>query len=730
MKQILQNTRNGEVEVRDIPAPRAAKGCVLVRVATSLVSAGTERAASEFASKNLIQKAQARPDLVRDVVSKIRRDGIWSAVSAVRSRLDQPSVLGYSCAGTVVEAGEGVSDIRIGDRVACAGAGFAVHAEFVCVPRMLVARIASSAVDFESAAFTTVGAIAMHAVRTAEAKLGEVVAVIGLGLLGQLAVQILRAAGCTVIGLDLVQERAALAASMGATAATTLEEEYRDLCFRHSNGYGADSVLITAETSSSTPVNLASQIARDRGIVVAVGAVGMELERRRYYEKELDFRVSRSYGPGRYDSTFEQKGIDYPIGHVRWTETRNMEAFLQLLADEKVRVKPLITHRYDIVNAASAYELIAGKAQQSYLGVILQYPADQQLESRRFELIGPQSQASSENQIRVGLLGAGNFARGVLMPAMRQSGTVLTGVCSKNGVSAQSAAKKFGFAFCTTDEDQIYSDDSINAVVIATRHNLHAEQVIQALRSGKHVFCEKPLCLTEEELDEIHSAYASAASCRLMVGFNRRFAPMIQQMRALLSKSEGPFTMQYRVNAGPLPPDHWVSDPEQGGGRILSEMCHFVDLLSFICGSIPIAVQAKDVPSPSGQDITAIVEFQDGSIGTITYVCSGDRSFSKERIEVFGGGAVATLDDFRRLDLVRLGKKKTFYSRLRQDKGHKSEWRAFSGCIRSRGPAPIAFEEIVASTLATIRIAESLRTGLEQQIGGKQPIPLPVPLVS
>ncbi len=730
MKQILQNTRNGEVEVRDIPAPRAAKGCVLVRVATSLVSAGTERAASEFASKNLIQKAQARPDLVRDVVSKIRRDGIWSAVSAVRSRLDQPSVLGYSCAGTVVEAGEGVSDIRIGDRVACAGAGFAVHAEFVCVPRMLVARIASSAVDFESAAFTTVGAIAMHAVRTAEAKLGEVVAVIGLGLLGQLAVQILRAAGCTVIGLDLVQERAALAASMGATAATTLEEEYRDLCFRHSNGYGADSVLITAETSSSTPVNLAPQIARDRGIVVAVGAVGMELERRRYYEKELDFRVSRSYGPGRYDSTFEQKGIDYPIGHVRWTETRNMEAFLQLLADEKVRVKPLITHRYDIVNAASAYELIAGKAQQSYLGVILQYPADQQLESRRFELIGPQSQASSENQIRVGLLGAGNFARGVLMPAMRQSGTVLTGVCSKNGVSAQSAAKKFGFAFCTTDEDQIYSDDSINAVVIATRHNLHAEQVIQALRSGKHVFCEKPLCLTEEELDEIHSAYASAASCRLMVGFNRRFAPMIQQMRALLSKSEGPFTMQYRVNAGPLPPDHWVSDPEQGGGRILSEMCHFVDLLSFICGSIPIAVQAKDVPSPSGQDITAIVEFQDGSIGTITYVCSGDRSFSKERIEVFGGGAVATLDDFRRLDLVRLGKKKTFYSRLRQDKGHKSEWRAFSGCIRSRGPAPIAFEEIVASTLATIRIAESLRTGLEQQIGGKQPIPLPVPLVS
>ncbi len=730
MKQILQNARNGEIEVRDVPAPLAAKGCVLVRVAASLVSAGTERAAAEFASKNLIQKAQARPDLVRDVVSKIRREGLWSAVSAVRSRLDQPSALGYSCAGTVVEVGAGLSDIRVGDRVACAGAGFAVHAEFACVPRMLMARIASSAVDFESAAFTTVGAIAIHAVRTAEAKLGEVVAVIGLGLLGQLAVQILRAAGCTVIGLDLVQGRAALAVTMGATAATTSEEEFRDLCFRHSNGYGTDAVLITAETSSSAPVNLASQVARDRGIVVAVGAVGMELERRRYYEKELDFRVSRSYGPGRYDATFEQKGIDYPIGHVRWTETRNMEAFLQLLADERLNVKPLITHRYDIVNAASAYELIAGEAQQPYLGVIIQYPADQQMGLRRFELVGPQSRTSCEKRVIVGLLGAGSFARGVLIPAMRQSSAELTGVCSASGVSAQSAAKKFGFVFCTTDEGEIYSDDSINAVVIATRHNLHAAQVISALESGKHVFCEKPLCLTEEELDAIMTAYASAASCRLMVGFNRRFAPMIQQLRAFLAQGDGPFTMHYRVNAGPLPPDHWINDPEQGGGRILGEMCHFLDLLSFICASGPVSVQAIGAPSSSGQDVTAIIEFANGSIGTITYICNGDRAFSKERIEVFRGGAVAALDDFRRLDLIRHGKKKAFHSRLRQDKGHKSEWRAFSECITSGGPAPIAFDEIVASTLATIRIAESLRSGQEQQIKATQPATLPIPLVS
>jgi predicted dehydrogenase/threonine dehydrogenase-like Zn-dependent dehydrogenase len=729
MKQILQNARNGAIEVRDVPVPRAIKGCVLVRVAASLVSAGTERASTEFASKSVIQKAQARPDLVRDVLNKVRRQGILSAVSAVRSRLDQPSALGYSSAGTVVEVGEGIIDIRVGDRVACAGAGYAIHAEFACIPRMLLARIPSANVSFESAAFTTVGAVALHAVRSAEVKLGEVVAVIGLGLLGQLAVQILRAAGSTVIGLDLVQKRAALAVSMGATAATTSEAEFRDLCLRHSNGYGADSVLITAETPSSGPVNLASQVARDRGIVVAVGAVGMELERRLYYEKELDFRVSRSYGPGRYDTAFEQKGIDYPIGHVRWTETRNMEAFVQLLADDKVNVEPLITHHYKIEDAASAYETITGKT-QNYLGVMIQYQADKEVESPRLEMLAPLARTSSANRVRVGLLGAGDFARGVLIPAMQDAGAELTGVCSASGVSAQSAGKKFGFAFCTTDEEQLFSDSSINAVVIATRHNLHAAQVTRALECGKHVFCEKPLCLTEDELSAIESACLNASRCRLMVGFNRRFAPMIQQMRAFLMQADGPFTMHYRVNAGPLPPQHWVNDPEQGGGRILGEMCHFVDLLSFICGSRPVSVGAKGGASSGSQDVTATIEFADGSIGTIAYICSGDIAFSKERIEVFRGGAVAVLDDFRRLDLIRRGKKKIFRSRLRQDKGHKSEWRAFSKCILSGEPSPIALEEIVTSTLATIRITESLRSGRDLQVTGLQPTAFRVPLVS
>jgi predicted dehydrogenase/threonine dehydrogenase-like Zn-dependent dehydrogenase len=728
MKQILQNPRNGDIEVTDVPAPRAARGCVLVKVAASLVSAGTERASAEFASKSLIQKAQARPDLVRDVANKIRREGILSGLSAVRSRLDKPSTLGYSCAGTVVEVGEGVTDIGVGDRVACAGAGFAVHAEFACVPRMLVARITSSDVDFESATFTTLGAIAMHAVRTAEVKLGEVVGVIGLGLLGQLAVQILRAAGCTVIGLDLVQQRAALAVSMGAIGATTSQAEFRDLCFRHSNGYGVDSVLIAAETTSSGPVNLAAEIARDRGIVVAVGAVGMELERPPYYEKELDFRVSRSYGPGRYDAAFEQKGIDYPIGHVRWTETRNMEAFLQLLAEGKLNVQQLISDRYDIANAAAAYELITGKVQAPFLGVLIKYSAGQEAPSRHLELISPQRRSSSTHVVRVGLLGAGSFARSVLIPAMRRAGAELAGICAVNGVSAQSAAKKFGFEFCTTDEQQILRDDSINAVVIATRHNLHATQVIRALDCGKHVFCEKPLCLTEEELQAIRAAYSRASNCRLMVGFNRRFAPMALQMKAYLSQSAGPFTMHYRVNAGPLPPDHWINDPEQGGGRVLGEMCHFVDLLSFFCASPP--VRAQGVSSAAGQDVTATIQFADGSIATLMYVCSGDRAFSKERIELFRGGAVAVLDDFRKLDLIRHGKKQILRSRLQQDKGHKAEWRAFSKCIQSGAAAPIAFDEIVASTLATIRIAESLRSGHEEQVTSNKARPISVPLVS
>ena len=719
MKQVLQSARTGMIEVAEVPAPRVLPGCVLVRIGASLVSAGTERASTEFASKSLLQKAKSRPDLVRDVVNKIRRDGVVSAVSAVRSRLDQPLALGYSSAGTIVEVGEGISDLTPGDRVACAGANYAVHAEYACVPRMLVARIPSADVDLASAAFTTLGAVAIHGVRTADAKLGDTVAVVGLGLLGQLTVQVLRAAGCRVLGFDLLQERADLARKNGALAVTASEAEFRDLCLRHSAGHGVDSVLITAETSSSGPVNLASEVARDRAIVVAVGTVGMELQRKLYYEKELDFRISRSYGPGRYDAAFEQKGRDYPIGHVRWTETRNMEAFLQLLADGKIDVKPLITHSFNIEDAKAAYELITGEKPQPYLGVLIRYLPEECVPAKRLELVSRQTGARKDAKVRVGVLGAGNFALGTLIPAMKAlDGLALEGLCASNGARARSAAEKFKFAFCTSDEGEIFANDAINTIVIATRHHLHAEQVIRAIESGKHVFCEKPLCLTDDELLRIQSAFARRhVAAQLMVGFNRRFAPMARRMKSFLTTSGGPFAMHYRVNAGMLPKDHWINDPEQGGGRILGEVCHFVDFFSFLCDAPPVSVRATAI-SRNSQDQDAIIsiDFADGSNGTVHYLCSGDRVFGKERVEVFGNGAVAVLDDFRRLELARDGDKRSFRSWLQQDKGHRAEWREFAQAICTGGPPPIGFDEICATTLATIRIADSLRSGQQEKV--------------
>ncbi|MBZ5704888.1 MAG: bi-domain-containing oxidoreductase [Acidobacteriia bacterium] len=719
MKQVLQHARTGEIAVVEVPAPKLLPGCVLVRIAASLVSTGTERASSEFASKNLLQKAQARPDLVREVMSKVRRDGVFSAVNAVRSRLEQPGAPGYSSAGTVVAVGEGATDIEVGDRVACAGAGYALHAEFACVPRLLVARIPSdSAVTFDEAAFTTVGAVVLHGIRTADVKLGDVVAVIGLGLLGQLTVQVLKAAGCRVLGMDIVPERAELASRMGADAVSSSGVDFREVCLQRSGGQGADAVLITAETPSSDPVNLAAGVARDRAVVVAVGTVGMGLERKLYYEKELDFRISRSYGPGRYDTAYEQKGRDYPIGYVRWTETRNMEAFLQLLADRKLDLQSLITHRFLIERAQGAYDLIMGKTGGSFLGVLITYP-EQPQESRRLELVAKESAAvaAGPKSVRIGVLGAGSFAMSTLLPAIKQTaGVELFGVCAANGSSARHAGDKFGFRYCATDENEILSDAGVNTVVISTRHHLHAAQVIAAVNAGKHVFCEKPLCLSEDELREIVRVYGKQASSRhlLMVGFNRRFAPMAIHMKSFVQQIREPLALYCRVNAGYIPADHWVNDPEQGGGRILGEVCHFVDFLSFLAGAPPIEVQTRALAN-SGQhsddNVVISLQFANGSQGTISYLANGDRTYSKERVEVFGGGAVAVLEDFRRLELVRHGRKQVVRSRLRQDKGHRGEWAAFANAICSGSEAPIPFDEIIASTLATLRVVDSRASG-------------------
>jgi predicted dehydrogenase len=720
MKQILQDARTGEIAVTEVPAPQLLPGCVLVRVAASVVSAGTERASSEFANKNLLQKAKARPDLVRDVLTKIRRDGVSSTWNAVRSRLDVPLMLGYSSAGMVIAVGEGITDLQSGDRVACAGAGLANHAEFACIPRLLLAKIPANEVSFDEAAFATLGAVALHGVRTAEVKLGDAVAVIGLGLMGQLSLQILKAAGCRVIGFDLNPQRAALALQMGADATCDSAEVFRDLCLQRTNGRGADAVIITAETASSEPVNLAGAVARDRAIVCAVGTVGMEIQRRVFFEKELDFRISRSYGPGRYDTAFEQKGHDYPIGFVRWTETRNMEAFLDLLAGAKIEVKPIITHRIPIESALSAYELIQGKTADTALGVLITYAPSDAAPTSRVNLVAEsgakiEAKTGALGRVRVGVVGAGTFAMGTLLPAIKEIGGVeWCGVCTATGVRARHAAEKFGFRYCATEENEILRDERVNTVVIATRHNLHARQVMAALGAGKHVFCEKPLCLTEEELVEIVHARAHAEQTALMVGFNRRFSPMAQRLKAFFAPTREPLLMHYRVNAGFLDADHWTQDPEEGGGRILGEVCHFVDFLTFVANAWPVRVQTHALANQglySDDNLTIQLEFANGSQGTITYVANGDKAYSKERVEVFGGGGVGVLEDFRELELSRGGRKQSERSRLRQDKGHCAEWEAFLKTLRSGGPPPIPFEEIVAVSLATLRALHSRRLG-------------------
>lgn len=707
MKQLIQNIRTGESVVEDVPAPGVTSGRVLIRVASSLVSAGTERMIVEFAEKNLLEKARSRPDLVRQTLDKVARDGVLATLETVQNRLDQPMTLGYSVAGEVIGVGAGVDGIAVGDRVAAAGANQAVHAEVVSVPKNLVAKIPEG-VDFDAAAFTTVGAIALQGVRLAEPRLGEVAAVIGLGLLGQITVQLLRANGCRVVGLDPQPARAAMALRLGAEESATSEADFRVACARVTNGRGVDAVLITADTSSDGPVILAGDIARDKGLVVSVGAVGMNIPRKTYFEKELDFRISRSYGPGRYDDAYEQQGNDYPYGFVRWTENRNMQAFLWLAGEKKLDLGTLITHRIDIADGTRAYELITGKSGEPFMGVLLQYPHDGQTPARIIEsTAGPQPPAA--NSLRVGLIGAGKFASSVLLPAMKAVDADLVGVAAASGTSARHALNRYGFRYCTTDDEQILADASVNAVVIATRHDLHAAQTIRALRAGKHVFVEKPLCLTEAELVEIRAVHADHPSI-VMVGFNRRFAPMSVALRDFMRGTGEPMMIQYRVNGGFVPASEWVQR-EQGGGRLVGEGVHFLDWAIWLTGDVPERVQcvaADNAGRYSNDNISVVMRFRGGSVFQLLYVAAGDRALGKERVEVHSGGRSAMLEDFRRLELFSNGRKSVTRSILRSDKGHRAGFAAFAEAVRAGGPSPIPFEEIEATMRAAFDAQRSL----------------------
>ena len=713
MKQLLQNIKTGKSSVEDVPVPTPRAGQALVRVAASLVSAGTERMVVEFAEKSLIGKARSRPDLARQVVDKARREGLVNTAQAAFNRLDQPIALGYSTAGTIVALGEDVQRFRVGQRVACAGGGYAVHAEYNVVPQSLLTPLPDG-VDFESAAFTTLGAIALHGFRLAETQIGENVAVIGMGLVGLLAAQIATAAGCNVLGIDIDPARVVLASTLGLRAVPREEAVSSSAAFTAQRGF--DSILICADTSSSDPVELAGAIARDRARVVATGAVGLTFPRKVYYEKEISFINSRSYGPGRYDPNYEEQSSDYPLGYVRWTEGRNFEAVVDLIAKGQLNVKPLITHRFDIGEAAQAYEVITGKKQKPFLGILLTYPQEKTKEERK--VVFPSIVHRPSSIVRLGVLGAGQFANSILLPAIKKAGDIeLIGIASSGGLHAQHTGKKFGFQYATSEEDEIINDANVNTVAILTRHDTHAELVVKALQAGKHVFVEKPLAITSEQLKKIEGQLLITNNYLLFTGFNRRFSSFAQNLQSLVSNLHEPKYIHYRVNAGSIPLNHWTHDLEIGGGRIIGEGCHFVDLITFLIGALPVSVTAHALPNNSkyrDDNVSMTFTFPDGSLGIVDYLANGDKSFPKERVEVFCGGEIAVLDDFVSLQTVKGGKKKE--ERRAQDKGWVEEWKAFAKSIREGGQPPIPYEQLIGVTRATFAAVESIRDRRTVQI--------------
>jgi predicted dehydrogenase/threonine dehydrogenase-like Zn-dependent dehydrogenase len=720
MKQLIQNMKTGQTSVEDVPVPTPQRGQALVRVAASLVSAGTERTLVEFAEKSLVGKARSRPDLVRQVVDKMKREGLLPTLQAAFNRLDQPMALGYSSAGAIVALGEGMEGFHIGQRVACAGGNYAVHAEYNVIPRNLIAPLPDH-VDFESAAFTTLGAIALHGFRLATPQIGENIAVIGMGLLGLLTAQIAAAAGCRVMGVDTNPQRVALASSLGLLACSRDQAEEAAQAFTANRGF--DAILICADTSSNDPVELAALIARDRARVVATGAVGLTLPRKPYYEKEISFINSRSYGPGRYDPSYEEAGHDYPIGYVRWTEGRNLEAIVDLLAGGKLQVQPLITHRIPIERATEAYAVITGKKKEPFLGVLLTYGGEStQVNGRQVNkgtgtcvyLSAPRAASA----VKLGVLGAGNFASATLLPAIQKvTGIELVGIASAGGLHAAHAARKFGFAYAASNNDEILNDPEINTVAILTRHDSHAELAIKALQAGKHVFVEKPLAITSEQLSAVNDQLMNTEHCLLLTGFNRRFSPLATQLAAHFANRTEALYMHYRVNAGYIPLNHWTHDPLQGGGRIIGEGCHFVDFLTFLAGAAPVSVTAHALPDAGKyheDNVSMTFVFPDGSVGVIDYLANGDKSFPKERVEVFCGGRIAVLDDFRSLELLHDGRHKII--RQKQDKGWRSEWQVFTRAILQGGPPPISYEQLIGVTKATFAAVEALHTGKQADV--------------
>jgi len=724
MKQVIQNARGGKLRLKSVPAPQVQRNTVIVRTLASLISAGTERQMVDFAQSSLVSKARSRPDLVRKALDKVQRDGAAATLKSVMARLDEPLPLGYSAAGTVTEVGAGLEGkFNVGQLVAIAGIGFANHAEINVVPENLVVPVPSD-VSAEQASFCTLSSIAMHAVRLAGPQLGSFVAVLGAGLVGQLVAQFARLSGARVIVLDYNAARLALAKANGAEAVVLLgtgnpTETVLDLTY----GRGCDSVLIAAATASSEPFQTAAEIARDRATVCQVGITGTEFPYRLFMQKELNIIVSRSYGPGRYDRDFENKHMKYPAGYVRWTETDNLREAARLMSptlNPRLNVESLITHRFPFNQSEDAYDLVM-KGTEPHLGVVLEYGADGVAADPSFSITLGATKPVANAQCVIGAIGAGNFGKTSILPALKADSRVqLHTIVTKRGVSSEGTGTKLGFARASTDINDILENAQISAVVVTTPHSSHADLVIRALTAGKHVFVEKPLALSDEELLAVIEA-RNNSSAFFMVGFNRRFAPQVQEARKFLKSRPGRSVISIRINAGQLPPESWQRDAEEGQGRILGELCHFVDLAMYLADSpfVSVAAQAAEAVRGMCEDVSATIRFADGSLANIVYTTLGDTSFSKELIECYKGGAVCRIDNFRELVIVASGKEIVKKKSMAQDKGHSSQIKAFIDGVTS-GVPPVDEQSMIDSSLATLLVLKALRQGHPVEIAEQE----------
>ncbi len=704
MKQIIQNLKSGETILEDIPAPKAGKGQVLIQTTRTLVSLGTERMLVEFGKASLISKARQQPDKVKQVLDKVKSDGLLPTMEAVFKRLDQPLTLGYCNVGKVIAVGEGVSGFKIGDRVASNGH----HAEFVTVPQNLVAAIPDNVSD-EEATFTVIGSIGLQGIRLLDPTMGETVVVVGLGLIGLITAELLMANGCNVIGVDLDDAKLAIAKEKGIQVANP-KSGIDPVKFVQSatNGVGADGVIITASAKTDELISQAARMCRKRGKVILVGVIGLNLRRSDFYDKEISFQVSCSYGPGRYDDDYEQKGIDYPIGYVRWTEKRNFETVLDSMAKGRLKLKPLIT---EVIQLEDYNKIYGEIGQRNSIASIIAYPENSSPET----IVKVNTKDFSASAGNIGIIGTGNFTKMVILPAMGKIGTNIKSIASARGVSSTIMAKKYGIGDSTTDYKKILSDPEVNTVMITTRHNMHAPMVIEAINAGKNVFVEKPLALNSTELNQVIEAYENN-NVTLTIGFNRRFSPHIQKVKDLVSTS-APKNMIANMNAGTIPPDVWVHDMQVGGGRIIGEACHLIDLLSYISGSKikSICMNAMgNNPEENTDNASILLKFENGDNGVVNYFSNGDKSYSKERIEVYSEGKVIVVDNFR----LTTGYGTSGFSKLKTklDKGHATQFKMLTERAKEGGKALIPFDELINVSRASIAAVESLKSNAWIQI--------------